>query len=75
MAKMNVHRWLAALSIGGATAVGAASGGTAVAVAAGIAAALGVLARPSQVSRRLGNVARKIPGMRPGQVVDGEDPR
>jgi hypothetical protein len=73
---MNLHRLLAALSIGGAAGVGALSGGTIPAVIAGIAAALGTLAvRPSQVSRRAGKVARSIPGMRTGQAVDLEVPR
>jgi hypothetical protein len=50
------------------------SGGVVPAVVAGVAAALGVMARPSQVSRRLGALARRIPG-RPGQALDLEVPR
>jgi hypothetical protein len=72
---MNVHTLLAALSIGGAAAVGALSGGTVPALVAGVAAALGTFAvRPSQISRRAGAIARRIPG-RPGQAIDLEVPR
>jgi len=72
---MNVHTLLAALSVGGATAVGALSGGVVPAVVAGVAAALGTFAvRPSQVSRRAGALARRIPG-RSGQAIDLEVPR
>lgn len=73
--KINAHQILAALSVGGATAVGAATGGLLPAIVAGVAAALGTFAvRPSQVSRRAGAMARAIPG-RPGQALDLEVPR
>jgi hypothetical protein len=73
--KINLHQWLAALSVGGATAVGAATGGLLPALVAGLAAALGTFAvRPSQVSRGAGAMARKIPGMRAGQATDDETP-
>lgn len=80
---MNWHKVIAALSVGGAVAAGALSGGTIPAVVAGAAAALGTFAvRPSQVSTRAGRISHKIRGAgsfpKPdarGQIADDEEPR
>lgn len=80
---MNWHKVIAALSVGGAVAAGALSGGTVPAVVAGAAAALGTfVVRPSQVSQRTGRISHKIRGTGKypvpdarGQISDEENPR
>lgn len=63
--KINWHRVLGALAVGGAVAAGALSGGTIPAVIAGVSAAIGTLVvKPSQISKATKAAARKIPGIK-----------
>jgi hypothetical protein len=77
--KINWHRVVGALAVGGATAAGALSGGTIPAVVAGLSAAIGTLVvKPSQISKATKSVARKLPGIKgatgTAQLADPEDP-